>query len=205
MARTKKVAKAEINPDQPLQQASLDVAEELANLFNEVTKEKYGTLNPPSAYVTSTGIKPLDALLGGGITSSSVVTFSSTPETGKSSIAYQFAKTFLDENKNGLCVYFDVESAGGRIESSGEILQQSRAESFGLSTNPRFIYNNRPYSIKDFFEYIDELVNKKRELQSKTGQEVKMLVVLDSITALTYSKLEAIESFDKIPGEFFWV
>ena len=83
MARTKKIVKTEVNSIQQLQQASQNIAEELADLFNEVTKEKYGTLNPPSAYVTSTGIKPLDALLGGGITSSSVVTFSSTPETGK--------------------------------------------------------------------------------------------------------------------------
>lgn len=63
MARTKKV-KAGIS--EVTQQATRELAEELANAFDEYTMEKYGALNPPDAYITPTGIKPLDYLLGGG-------------------------------------------------------------------------------------------------------------------------------------------
>lgn len=78
MAR-KKVSKTA--PGEYTEQATREVAAELASAFDDFTMEKYGMLNPPSPYITPTGIKPLDALLGGGLSSSMPVAFSSTPET----------------------------------------------------------------------------------------------------------------------------
>lgn len=200
MARTKKVKQG---VSEVTKQASRELAEELASAFDDFTIEKYGTLNPPDPYVTPTGIRPLDALLGGGLMSSSMICFSSTPETGKSTIAYQFARQFLDVHENGLVVYFDVEGTGGELEknSYATIFQESRAETFNLVDDPRFKYNRRPYNIKDFFEYLDGLIEKKREIQARTGSEIKILFILDSVTALSYSRIDGVEDFDKIPGK----
>lgn len=201
MARTKKIKEAVISSSQ-IEQASEDLAIELTAAFDDYTIDKYGTLNPPAPYITPTNIRPLDALLGGGIVSSSLVTFSSTPETGKSSIAFQFAKQFLNYHPNGIVVYFDIESNAASIDSDSiTVYQESRIETFELKNNPRFRYNRRPYNIKDFFEFLEGLIEKKREMQQKTGKELKILFILDSMTALDYSRIEAVEEFDKIPGK----
>ena len=39
-------------------------------MFDEYTVEQFGFLNPQDAYVTKTGIRTLDAILGGGFVSS---------------------------------------------------------------------------------------------------------------------------------------
>lgn len=200
MAR-KKVVKTQAILDVS-KQATKDVAESLSSMFDDYTIEKFGSLNPPSAYITPTGICPLDALLGGGFISSSPIAFSSTPETGKSTVAYQMAKNFLDFHPSGIVIYCDIEGAGGDVENSDNltIFQESRPETFGLDTDKRFKYNRRPFTIKDFFDYVDGLIELKRQIQSQSGSEVKMLFILDSISALTYSRLESVEEFDKIPG-----
>ena len=117
---------------------------------------------------------------------------------GKSSIAFQFAKQFLDFHKNALVVYFDVESNAAELEigDSDVIYQESRAETFGLANDKRFRYNRKPYNIKEFFEYLEELVQTKREFQQQIGGEIKILFILDSITALSYSRIDAVEDFD---------
>ena len=198
MAR-KKTAKVE--PTELTKQASKSAAIALAEAFDKFTVEKYGALNPPPPYMTPTGISTLDALLGGGLASSMPIAFSSTAETGKSSIAFQFVRQFLDTYENSLAVYFDVESNAAELEiGTATIYQESRAETFKLSDDPRFRYNRKPYTIKEFFEYLDNLVQLKRKLQAEQGGEIRILFVLDSITALSYSRIEAVEDFDKIPG-----
>lgn len=203
MAR-KKVSKTGVTDVQTA--ATRETALELATMFNDFAIEKFGALNPPSAYVTPSGIRPLDALLGGGFISSAPIAFSSTPETGKSSIAYQMAKQFLDVNSAGICVYCDVESISD-VEMQSEnqdgslvVAHESRADTFGLSSDPRFIYCRRPFTISAFFEYLDGLIERKRQIQSQTGTEVKLLIILDSIASLSYSRLDSVEDFDKIPG-----
>ena len=126
---------------------------------------------------------------------------------GKSTIAYQFAKQFLSSWENGLVVYFDVESNSGEVETSdggsadeeisATVFQESRAETFKLVGERRFKYSRRPFNIRQFFEYVDDLVGKKREIQSKTGSEVKILFILDSLAALSYSRIENVEEFDE--------
>lgn len=184
-------------------QASKELAAELASAFDEFTIDRFGMLNPPNPYLTPTGIKPLDALLGGGLASSMPIAFSSTPETGKSTIAFQFAKQFLNFHENGLVVYFDIESTAAELEIGDNVtvFQETRAETFELVDDPRFRYNRRPFTIKEFFTYLDGLVQKKREIQQRTGSEIKVLFIVDSITALSYSRLDSVEDFDKIPGK----
>jgi hypothetical protein len=59
-----------------------DPAEVLKMAFEKTLNEKYSNCIPPNSYVTPTGIRHIDAICGGGITSSSPIFFSSTPETG---------------------------------------------------------------------------------------------------------------------------
>lgn len=118
---------------------------------------------------------------------------------GKSSIAFQFAKQFLDTYPGSLVVYFDVEATASNTEQNENITiyQESRAQTFGIDQDRRFRYNRKPFTIKEFFEYLDGLIERKREIQSKTGGEVRILLILDSITALSYSRLDAVEEFDE--------
>ena len=117
---------------------------------------------------------------------------------GKSSIAFQFAKQFLNYHKNALVVYFDVESNAAELElgEATVVYQESRAETFGLARDKRFRYNRKPFTIKEFFEYLEELIQTKRQFQQQIGAEVKILFILDSITALSYSRIDAVEDFD---------
>ena len=57
-------------------------AEILKQAFEGIITSQYGFARAPEPYITPFGIKHLDALLGGGIISSSPVILSSTPETG---------------------------------------------------------------------------------------------------------------------------
>lgn len=59
-----------------------DYSSILRQAFETTLTNKYQNFVPPNPLVTPTGIRHLDALLGGGITSSSYVFLSSTPETG---------------------------------------------------------------------------------------------------------------------------
>lgn len=197
MARKKRQT---VGFDQTIKEAATrEAAEELTAMFDEYTVEQFGFLNPPDAYVTKTGIRTLDAILGGGFVSSGPVCFTSTPETGKSTIAYQFCKTFLDEYPNAVVIYADVESAGGTVENKSTF-QSSRPETFGLSDDNRFRYNKRPFNVKEFFEYLTGLIEKKRLIEQQKEREIKFLIVLDSIAALPTSKLDAAEEFDKLPA-----
>ena len=202
MARTKK-PKSSIVTMETNAQASKDVAESLAKMFDNYTVEKFGSLNPPPAYLTPSGIRPLDALLGGGFMSSAPIAFSSTPETGKSTVAYQMARQFLDFHESGIVVFADVEGSGSEVENADNVavFRESRPETFGLDKDPRFRYSRRPFTIKDFFEYLEGLINLKRQTQVDVGAEIKMLIILDSITALSYSRIDSVEDFDKIPGK----
>lgn len=207
MARSKKVAGNAANPTVEFQnKASESIAEELGALIDEYTIDTFNAINPPKPYLTPTGILPLDAILGGGIVSSSFTTITSTPETGKSTFVYQFCKQFLDTWKNGIVLYFDVEGVGSAIETSDELaytdgFRSTRAEQLGLTTNPRWKYNRKPFDIKTFFDYAENILLKKREKEKNAQQEIKMLFVIDSLTSLTYSRLDALEDFDRGPAK----
>ena len=62
-----------------------DYAAILKQGFDRLLTDKYGSSVPPAPLITPMNIKHLDAILGGGITSSSYVFLSSTPETGSES------------------------------------------------------------------------------------------------------------------------
>lgn len=54
----------------------------LTQEFDKILKKNYGTTIVPPPTITPFGIRPLDAILGGGLGSNMPVQFSSTPESG---------------------------------------------------------------------------------------------------------------------------
>ena len=107
MARAKKEeTSAQINLDSSqFEAAPVDYAEKLGTAFNAIITRDYGFARAPKPYITPFGIQHFDALLGGGIISSAPVVLSSTPESGKSTLAFQFSKIPDDLSKFNYCLF----------------------------------------------------------------------------------------------------
>lgn len=167
----------------------------LKTAFDRTLMDKFGTCVPPEPYVTPFGIKHLDALLGGGLTSSSPIAFSSTPETGKSTCALQFCSMFQSKHPDSVVVYLDTESAAGGESTDIE----DRINTFDIDRE-RFLYKAIVMDVKQTFEMLEELVKLKTQLQEKTGKEYFVLFVLDSIAATGSSKDASAEDPNSIIG-----
>lgn len=172
--------------------SNLDAATNLKKAMNHIMQKEHGHCIPPAPFITPLGIRHLDTLLGGGFTSSAPVAFSSTPESGKSTLALQYCGQFLSTYENSIVVYLDTESsAGGCVSDSNEngfpaeILD--RMEIFGIDAG-RFLYTPVVMDLKQIFDMLKELVGLKRKLQDSRGNEVFVTFVLDSIAALTSSR-----------------
>jgi len=177
--------------------AELDVTLKLGQAFDIIIKKQYGHLIAPEPIVTPFGITHLDALLGGGLVSSGPVMISSTPETGKSTAAYQFSSVFQNAHKNGIIVYLDVEGAGSKTDN--ESYRVSRAHAFGLDED-RFKYQSIVLNVQSVFELVESLVDLKKQFEAKVGKEFYICVVWDSIASTPSSKAADAEDANKIIG-----
>ncbi len=195
MAR-KKVETVQVDPS-TLEKGTKDLAGKLGLAFSTIITNNYGHARAPKAIMTPFNIKPLDALLGGGIVSSAPVMLSSTPETGKSTCCFQLARQFQDLYENSVCVYLDIEGSGNVAESSD--FQTSRIESFGLDSE-RFKYEPIVLNVLEVFDTIDQLVNIKRQFEEKLQQEFYVLVIWDSIAATASSKVGDASDPDRVIG-----
>ncbi len=155
----------------------------LTKAFDITLQKKYGSYIPPNPCITPLGIKHLDALLGGGITSSCPVAFSSTPETGKSTCSLYLCSQFLKIHENSCVIYLDTESAAGGESKDIE----DRIETFGIDRE-RFLYKPFVMNVKEIFEVIEQLADLKKQMEVKTQKEYDILVVWDSIAATPSSK-----------------
>ena len=159
--------------------------EELGKTFENLIDDKYGNHIPPEPNITPIGILPVDAILGGGFISSSPIMISSTPETGKSTLAFQICKSFLNNNANGIAVYIDIEST---TNNNSTKFQMSRSEQFGLNKTKRFIYRPFCLNVMEVFDFIGFVIDLKKNLEEKSKKEVPVLIVWDSVAATTSSK-----------------
>ena len=174
----------------------------MGTAFEHVITTTYGYARAPKPYITPFGIQHLDALLGGGIISSAPVVLSSTPETGKSTFAFQFAKTFQTLYPNSIIVYLDVEgaaNASGTIGADGLANNSSRMQIFCIDEK-RFRYEPIIIDIYGFFDMIESLVNIKKAFEEKLQKEFKIMIVWDSIAATPCSKLAEVTGPDRIIG-----
>ncbi len=180
-----------------LAKGNLEFAEKLGEAFSTVITSKYGHARAPKCLMTPFGIKTLDALLGGGLVSSSPVMLSSTPETGKSTCCFQFAKQFQTVYKNSVTVYLDIEGSGNATETTD--FQVSRMESFGLDPE-RFKFEPIILNVLEVFEMIETLVNIKKQFEEKLEQEFYVCIIWDSIAATPSSKVSDADSPDRVIG-----
>jgi len=156
---------------------------------------EYGSCIAPPAYVTKTGIRHLDALLGGGLSSSLPIMLSSTPETGKSTFCFTFAKQFLDSHENGVVVYLDIEGASECADSD----YGSRSESFGLDPD-RFLYKPIVLNVKQVFDTIKQFAEAKKQFEDKSGKPFHVLIIWDSLAASGSSKDADAEDHNQVIG-----
>jgi len=173
-------------------------ADVLGQLFEKVIEKKYGNKKSPPPLIMSTGVGHLDALLGGGLISSGPVMLSSTPESGKSTLAFQFAGKFHQQYENGIIVYLDIEGSGGSQETTQYKI--SRIDTFGLNDSHRFRYEPVVLDIKELFGLIESLVEQKKIVEEKTGQEFYVYIIWDSVAATRSSKTDATDDHNKLIG-----
>ena len=174
-----------------------EFADKLGEAFGMIIKNEYGHARAPKCIMTPFNIKPLDALLGGGLVSSAPVMFSSTPETGKSTVCFQFAKRFQDIYPNSVVVYMDIEGSGNASESTD--FQVSRVDAFGLDVS-RFKYEPILLNVLEVFDLIKNLVTIKKKFEEKLQQEFYVCIIWDSIAATPSSKVDGAENPDKVIG-----
>lgn len=115
----------------------------------------------------------------------------------KSTIAYQFSKSFTEIYDNGLIVFLDIEGSGN-VEKSDQF-KISRVESFGLDAR-KFKYEPLLLNVMQVFELIEKLIEAKNAFEQKTGKEFFVGVVWDSIPSTPSDKAEAAEDVNKVIG-----
>jgi len=170
----------------------------LSKLFDRVIEKNYGKKRSPSPLIMSTGIGHLDALLGGGLLSSGPVMLTSTPESGKSTLAYQFAGLFHQVYENGIVVYIDIEGSGGSQDTTQ--YKVSRAETFGLNDSVRFRYEPIVLNMKELFGLITSLIEQKKIVEEKTGREFYVFLIWDSVAATRSSKTDQVTDHNQLIG-----
>ena len=194
MAR-KKTSVEKVDLDS-LEKAEQGLTEKLGEAFDKIILSEYGHLLAPDPIITPFGIQHLDALLGGGIVSSDPIMFSSTPETGKTTLAFQFSSVFQKIYPNSVVVYLDVEGSGNNKNSE---FRQSRIEIFGLDET-RFKYEPIVMNVDGIFELINRLVSIKKVFEEKLGKEFYIAFIWDSIASTPGPKAVEADSPNSIIG-----
>lgn len=162
-----------------------DYGKILTAQFDEILNKNYKSAIAPPSRITGFGIRTLDALLGGGLASNMPVQLSSTPETGKSTLAFQFAKQFQEKHKNSVVVYLDIEGSSNAIEDNTEL--ESRISIFNIDTS-RFMYKPMQLDTVQVFKLFDEFNTLKAQLEKETKKEVEALFIWDSVSSTPSSK-----------------
>ncbi len=116
----------------------------------------------------------------------------------KSTFAYQMAKQIYDNYQNSICVYLDIEGSGGTTESNE--FRVSRIDTFGLNDTSRFIYQSIVLNIMELFELIETLIDTKKLVENKTGNEFILLIIWDSIPSTPSSRSTEVSDPNKIIG-----
>lgn len=195
MARTKTTS--DINCGNNFEKADSELTRALGNALDQFVKQQYGAYIAPPPIKTPFGIEPLDTLLGGGFFSNSAIRISSTPETGKSTLAFQFSKCFQNTHQNGIIAYIDIEGAGNSCDEQQYRL--SRIDTFGLDTNT-FRYMPMILDLEGVFGIIQQFCEIKKQAEQAQQKEFYICIVWDSIAATPSTKTAEAISHDAIIG-----
>lgn len=180
-----------------LQKADAELTGKLNQAFNMIVNQQFGSLIAPPPITTKFNIEPLDTLLGGGLVSSAPIRFSSTPETGKSTIAFQFSNQFLCQYQNGVVAYIDIEGAGNTSEEAKYRL--NRIETFNIDQS-RFQYLPMVMNLTQVFNMIEQFCEIKKQVEISQQKEFYVAIIWDSIAATPSSKISEVDQHDSMIG-----
>ena len=179
------------SPEQIKEVVKNDIEKNFSNIFGELADfihDKVYSRNVVKhkpVYI-STGVKTLDAIMGGGFVAGLTATLTSPPETGKSTISLQAAARLLKQNPNSIVIYIDTENPGITDENhTFKIL--SRLQQFGIDINNkeysyRFFYLPGLRVFSNIYTTIKQILDKKRELEEKYKLDsIPALIIWDSI------------------------
>jgi len=181
-----------------IEKADRELTGRLNQAFEHIVQQQFGSYIAPPPISTKFGIEPLDSAIGGGIYSSAPIRFSSTPETGKSTLAFQYCKSFLDTYQNGIAVYIDIEGAGNANEDDTQF-RLNRIQTFGIEPD-RFQYLPMILDLNGVFNIVQEFCEIKRQVEEEQKKEFYLCIVWDSIAATPSSKTADAETHDSIIG-----
>ena len=159
----------------------------MANLFNALLKEtgnEYAGIvedGVEAGDVTGfigTGSYSLNALLSGsiygGLPANKVTALAGEPSTGKTFYAINIVRQFLRDNTNGFVFYFESESAISKQMLADREVDTKRVAIVPVATIQEF----RTQAVKILDKY----------LESKEGERLPMMFVLDSLGNLSTEK-----------------
>ena len=112
--------------------------------------------------------------INGGISANKITAIAGESSTGKTFFALAVVRNFLDNNDDGICVYFDTESA----------ITRSLLESRGIDTSRVVVMN--VVTIEEFRTKALQSVDKYLKLDPSDRQP--MMFVLDSLGMLSTEK-----------------
>lgn len=189
MAKSKK-GKKEDSGSFDLDAFAADMIKDINDELGEEIAYNLGISEDPAKIKKwySTGSKLLNAICSGdinkGLPAGRVVEVSGPESIGKSHIAYQVAKSIMDNG--GLVNYADTEKA-----SSIENLR-----SLGIDVDSkRFIYT-KPSSIEQTFENCEAFLKKIMTLPEKTRENIDIGFFFDSVAAIGSKKEREISMTD---------
>lgn len=144
------------------------VAEDLSSLFYNDKKVMGDFSEDGDTKVLSTGIIPLDIILGGGIPVGNYVSFVGDPGSGKSTLGIQIVAQFVKKYGPTNCAYFYLDSE--------QCLTRERMEQLGVE-NP-----NSPitgFTLERGFSLIKGICEKK---EKENLIDFPTLIVIDSLS-----------------------
>lgn len=164
------------NPDD-----KTDMIKDIQTRCEEMIKD---VLFDPLTKTTSTGIKILDAYLGGGILNGCMFQIVSKTGVGKTTLLTQIM-SYVQKTDDPICIFADAENG----------VTKKRLQQLGMNTN-NVMFITAGLTIEKLFDAIDEVIKYKIE----KGLPNKIYVIWDSI-ALTPTEKELIaERADSVIG-----
>jgi RecA/RadA recombinase len=159
-----------INPEELVAQISSSI--------NEYLNKKYGEEFVYETKVVKTDIRPLDAILGGGLVLGLPVMVTGQEEIGKTTFAWQLIKKLQEQYPFSISLYIDTE--GSAYIENPELNIKSRIELMGINKEG-VIYCPVAGSFEKIIDIITDVVNYKKNIENKIQKQIPMIIVWDSI------------------------
>ena len=196
MARRKK---STVNEQINLDNLPAVAKEELTKLFKQSALEIFGEedIEEQTYEFIKFNIKPLDAILGGGIPTKSIIAITSPPETGKTTISWQLISKALKQNPYAMALYLDIE--GSALTRNEELGIKSRPELLKIDMN-RVFYVNKKYYLEDLVNKIKQFIEMKKQWDKKLGINAPVIIIWDSISSTEIKKIEEVSRPEEMTG-----